>query len=266
MSLTAGYDLGSLFTKIVLLRDSELLASNTVPTTGTIAAQLPELMHELLREAGLQPEALDSLASTGWGRELVDEVDFDEETMTCVGTAVRRLQPEVSLILDVGGQSITALALDAEGEVRDFMRNDKCASGTGRFLEVMSQALAIPIAALDRTAARATAPAGISSQCGVFVESEVITHLNAGVGPAEISAGLCDAVARIVVAQLRRFTGGRATDFTLTGGVARIQNVVDRVCHRVDGIYRPYPGDPQLAAAVGAALLAGECGEGQAIE
>jgi predicted CoA-substrate-specific enzyme activase len=189
-------------------------------------------------------------------------VDFEEETMSCVGVAVRQHLTEVTLVLDVGGQSITSMLLDREGDVVNFMRNDKCASGSGRFLEVMSQALGIPITELDQSAARAARPAPISSQCGVFVESEVITHLNAGIDPAEISAGLCDSVARIVVSQARRFAGDDKIAYSLTGGVARVQSVVDLICQRLEGTYNPFPLDPQLAAAYGAALLAAECEEG----
>jgi predicted CoA-substrate-specific enzyme activase len=262
MSVALGCDVGSLFTKLVLLRDGQLLASRVTQTTGTIARDLEELLEELLRGAGVQRAELEGVVSTGSGRELVADVDFEEEPMSCVGVAVRQHLSDVSLVLDVGGQSITSMQLDAEGDVVNFMLNDKCASGSGRFLEVMSQALGIPITELDESASGADRPAPISSQCGVFVESEVITHLNAGVDPAQISAGLCDSVARIVVSQARRFAGDDRIDYCLTGGVARIRSVVEMICQRLEGTYHPFPLDPQLAAAYGAALLAAECEEG----
>jgi predicted CoA-substrate-specific enzyme activase len=258
--VTLGCDVGSLFTKIALLRAERLLATRVVTTTGTIAGQLAGMLDGTLAEAGLTPERLDGLVATGVGSDLVGDVDFEETDMACVGAAVHSQLPGVELVLDVGGQSITAIRLDAAGEVLDFMRNDKCASGSGRFLEVMSHALGLEISALDACAAGASAPAVISSQCGVFVESEVITHLNDGVPPAEIAAGLCDAAARIVVSQARRFCGGAAC-YTITGGVAMIGGVVERVRRGLPGELVPYPLEPQLAAAHGAALLAASAEE-----
>jgi len=160
----------------------------------------------------------------------------------------------VDRVVEIGGQSISAMLLDPDGDLLDFVRNDKCASGSGRFLEVMSDALGIPIGELDEHAARASRDTPLSSQCGVFVESEVITHVNNGERPEDIAAGLCDAVARIVTSQARRF--GTANRYTFTGGVAKVKTVVDLIRKRLDGEYQPFPHDTHLAAAIGAALLA----------
>jgi (R)-2-hydroxyacyl-CoA dehydratese activating ATPase len=254
--ITLGCDVGCIFTKAALLRDDALLATRVSPTTGRAAEQTAQLIDALLAEAGVAPDRLDGVAATGSGAEFVPDADFDDKVMACVGAAVRRLLPGVDLVIDVGGQSITSFSLDPAGEVADFMRNDKCASGTGRFLEVMGQALGLQIDALDASAASAAAEAAISSQCGVFVESEVITHLNDGVPPEEIAAGLCDAVACIVVSQAQRFSGGVSAPYTITGGVARLEAVTSRVRRRLGGELVPYPNDPMLAAAHGAALLA----------
>jgi len=177
-----------------------------------------------------------------------------EDAAVCIGWAVRELLADVELAVDVGGQSITSLLLDADGEVDDLRRNDKCASGTGRFLEVMSNAVGVPLTDLDRIAASAGDAVSFGTQCGVFVESEVVTAVNDGRRPAEIAAGLCDAVARIVVSQARRF--GQDRPYTLTGGVARLDSVVERVRAELGGVYHPMPLDPCLSAAAGAALLA----------
>lgn len=255
---TIGCDMGSLFTKIVLLsEDHGLLAREVVATGGTIGEQVPQLIATLLERAGLRAREVELIAATGRGADLVQQAELVEDEMTCVGVAVRHFLPDVEQVLEVGGQNITAIGLDAEGDVVDFVRNDKCASGTGRFLEVMSEALGLPIAELDASAARSTRHVHLSSQCGVFVESEVITHLNAGVPPADVGAGLCDAVARIIVSQAGRL--GQAGSFTLTGGVARLQTVVQMVRDRLaPRRHLPFPQDPQLCAALGAALLAAE--------
>jgi predicted CoA-substrate-specific enzyme activase len=264
--ITVGCDIGSLFSKAVVLEADRpggagrLLASRTVETTGTIAARIPELIAGVLEQAGADPGAVDTVAATGRGAALVEIAEFTEEEMVCVGVAARSRLPEVDRVVEIGGQSITALRIDAEGDVLDFIRNDKCASGSGRFLEVMSEAIGVPIAELDRHASRATRTTELSAQCGVFVESEVITHLNAGEAPANIGAGLCDSVARIVVSQIKRLGApAPGAGFTLTGGVARLRTVVDRIWERVpELVLVPFPLDPQLAAALGAALLAAE--------
>jgi predicted CoA-substrate-specific enzyme activase len=254
--ITLGCDVGSLFTKAVLLRGGELAASAIIETTGTIAAELPGFIEAVLARGQVARAQVEAIAATGRGGSLVGEADFVEEEMACVGVAVRHLMGEVDRVVEIGGQSISAMLLDPDGDLLDFVRNDKCASGSGRFLEVMSGALGIPIGELDAHAARASRDTPLSSQCGVFVESEVITHLNAGEDPADIAAGLCDAVARIIVSQAKRLS--ERAPYTLTGGVARIQGVVRRVQRRLSGEYRAFPQDPSLAAALGAALLAAE--------
>ena len=251
---TLGCDIGSLFSKAVIIEGDRLSASRVIETTGNISGDVEQLLADVCGEAGLELESLDGVVGTGSGAEFVEDAGFLEDEIACIAWAARCYLPEVELVVDIGGQSITSLLLDEEGNVVDFMRNDKCASGSGRFLEVMSNAVGIPIDRLDEEAARSSKQVSISSQCGVFVESEVITHVNNGERPEDIAAGLCDAVARIVTSQARRF--GTANRYTFTGGVAKVKTVVDLIRKRLDGEYQPFPHDTHLAAAIGAALLA----------
>jgi predicted CoA-substrate-specific enzyme activase len=249
-----GCDIGSLFSKAVIMDGDRLVASKIVETTGNIAGEVECLMDALCRDAGTDLESLDGIVGTGSGAEFIKDAAFLEDEIACIGWAARCFLPDVELVVDIGGQSITSILLDGEGDVIDFMRNDKCASGSGRFLEVMSNAVGIPVELIDEAASRATKRVSISSQCGVFVESEVITHVNNGESPQDIVAGLCDSVARIVTSQARRF--GMGTHYTFTGGVSKVRTVVDLICSRMDGEYMPFPLDTHLAAAIGAALLA----------
>lgn len=250
-----GCDVGSLFTKVVLLDEDRLLAHRVVRTTGRVDEDVEGLVAGVLAEAGLRPADVAYLGATGSGAGRVRGADFVEDEVTCVAAATTFYLPEVALALQMGGQSIAAVVLDpaAGGEVVTFHRNDKCAAGTGRFLEMMSQRLGEPLHALDRLAAASTAPRPVSSQCVVFAESEAISLINAGVPVPDLLAGICDAIGRIVAAQGRRAPD--AGRFTLTGGVARFEAVVRVVCERLDRRYDAFPEDPQLAAALGAALL-----------
>ena len=253
--ITMGIDVGNLLSKVVVLDDERVLASGIMETTGNVASEIGGLAETVLAEAGISPGQVERTAATGSGAELVDGVDYLEDDVTCAAAAAAYYLPEINMTVDVGGQSITSILIDDDGDVVNFMRNDKCASGSGRFLEVMSNAVGVSIDDIDETVARAGKAVPISSQCGVFAESEVITHVNEGEEPADIVAGLCEAVANIVAAQARRFSDGDR--YTLTGGVARIDSVARLITDKLSGRFYLFPHDPRLAAALGAALLAG---------
>lgn len=253
--MTLGIDIGNLLTKAAVLDGDRLVAGAIMPTTGKVASEIDGLIARVLGEAGVERAAIGAVAITGSGAELAGEADVVEDEVTCVAAAGAYYLPEVNMVVDVGGQSITSILVDEDGDVVNFMRNDKCASGSGRFLEVMSSAVGVDIDEVDAAARRSKRPVPISSQCGVFAESEVITHVNAGEQPDDIVAGLCDSVASIVSAQARRFAAGDC--YTLTGGVARIGSVTERISERLGGGYQEFPHDPRLAACIGAALLAG---------
>ena len=252
--ITMGIDVGNLLSKVVIWGDDKLLASGIMETTGNVAGEIDELIDSVLSEASVDREKLDLSAATGSGAELVTGMDITEDEVTCVAAAGAYLLSEINMVVDVGGQSITSMLLDEDGDVVNYMRNDKCASGSGRFLEVLSNAVGVSIDDIDGVAAGARKTVPISSQCGVFAESEVISHVNDGEEPPDIVAGLCDAVASIVTAQARRFSSG--DKYTLTGGVARINTVAERVRDKLDGTFYEFPHDPRLATAIGAAVLA----------
>ncbi len=251
--ICVGVDMGSLFCKAVVLDDDELMASRIIPTTGTIAQETAGLIEGVIKDAGLSRDRVDALVATGKGSDLLTDSDFVEDDINCVGVAAGYYLPDIRLVIDVGGQSITSILLDEEGDVKNFMRNDKCASGSGRFLEVMSNKLNLGMDSIDETASRAESPVEIGSQCGVFAESEVITHLNNGEKVSDIIAGVAAAVAKMVAAQGRRFD--QAGEYSLTGGVSRLSSVTAVVAKRLGKDPQKFPFDPQLAAAIGAALL-----------
>jgi predicted CoA-substrate-specific enzyme activase len=252
--IALGCDVGSRYLKLAVVDQAgEALRAQVIETTGTASDDLGRLFAALPAEQRAAPALY-----TGCGASFGAERDH-EDPAVCVAAAARFLLPEVCCVIDVGAQSISAIVVDGDGQVLDLVRNDKCASGTGRFLEVMSAALGVQsVAELDELAGRARGEVALSSQCGVFVESEVVTHLNAGVDAADVAAGLCDAAARIVATQARRLSA--VGPYTLTGGVARLRAFVERVRRRLPSTYLPFPAPAQLATAIGAGLLAlGQC-------
>ena len=256
--IVVGCDVGALYTKAVVLDRDRLVAARLAPTTGRADDEVGALVAETLADAGIAPDRVDRVVATGSGAALVSRADFAEDEVHCVAAAAAFHSDDLDLVIHVGGQSATAIHLDADGEVADFSRNDKCASGSGRFLEMMAAKLGVPLTDVDAVAARATRPATLSSQCGVFAESEIISHANSGVPVPDLVAGVCAAVGGLVTAQARRFSA--ATHYTVTGGVARFASFRDVLRARLDAAYHPYPHDPIFAAAIGAAILGGDDG------
>ena len=251
--ITLGVDVGNLFLKAALMDDARLLAAQLAPATGEIEPAIAALIERALHEARIARDAVAYLVATGTGAELVPDAAFAEDEAVCVGAAVGFFTPQADLALHIGGQGISALRINGDGETVDFIRNDKCVAGAGRFLEMIARRLGLTLADFDRLAAEAQRSLSISAQCAVFAESEVITHLNNGERVTDVIAGVCEATADIVAAQARRFR--QAKRFTATGGVARLNAVVSRVTRRLDAKYCPFPLDPTFAAAIGAAML-----------
>ncbi len=254
--ITLGLDVGSIFTKAVLLDDDELIAALVRETVGDISQKIDGMVEELLEKAGISPGEVKTCVSTGQGEDLVERADFGEDDIACITAATRRLLPDTELAIDMGGQSTTAILSDPRGNILNYLRNDKCASGSGRFIEVISHALGVAMDEIDDTIKEARRRVAVSTQCAVFAESEVVSHVNRGEAVPDIIAGVCDSMARIIVSQALRM--GPVNSFTLTGGVARISSIVRVLDERVQGTYRPLPIDPQLAVAYGAALIGQE--------
>ena len=254
--ITVGVDVGSLYTKVVVVRDDDPVAANVVPTTGNIAREIPDMIETALARAGVTADDVESFGATGSGADLVPGADFTEDEVTCAAAAAAFYLPGVKMAINMGGQSIASVRVGPEGQVLGLMRNDKCASGSGKVLEAMSGKLGVELATIDEVVAGASDPVTISNQCGVFVESELISHANDGRSVSDILAGVCLSVADMIIAQGRRF--GETGDYTLVGGVARCKAVVARIGQKLPGNYIAFPFDPTWAPALGAALLTDE--------
>lgn len=254
--ITLGVDVGSIFTKAVVLKGDEIAATLIRETVGDISQKIDGMIDEVLAAAGVSPGEVDTCVSSGQGEDLVERADFSEDDIACVAVATRHLLPDTELTIDIGGQSISTVLSDPTGDILNYLRNDKCASGSGRFIEVISNALGVAIDDIDKVAGESCSKVAVSTQCAVFAESEVISYVNRGEPVPDIIAGVCDSMARIIVSQALRI--GPVESFTATGGVARLSSVVNNLKERLQGGYRPLPIDPCLTVAYGAALIGQE--------
>lgn len=254
MPLFAGIDVGSATAKCVLVDDAGSIRARIVaPSGGNLSAAAEKVLAAALEASGTARSDVAALVATGYGRENVPGKDKSVSEITCHARGAHSLHPESRSVIDIGGQDSKVIVLDAAGAVRKFEMNDKCAAGTGRFLDVMARTLEVPLADIGAQALKAKSPAKISSTCTVFAESEVISLLAQGESVERILAGLCLAVAQRVNSLASR--AGVAAPIVMTGGVAKNIGVV-RALEQVLGQSVTVPKEPQIMGALGAALLA----------
>ena len=252
--ICAGIDAGSRAIKVVLLDgDSlEVLASGGQDQGIEQEALALGLFERLLARLGQERGAVSAIVGTGYGRNLVSFADTTITEITCHAVGVHRVAPDTMTIIEVGGQDSKLIRLNANGGVRDFAMNDRCAAGTGRFLEVIASRLDVELDTLGVMTARSRKPAAISSMCVVFAETEIVGLLASGVPPEDIVAGVQESLAKRVTAMV-----GRSVEepILFTGGVALIPGMALALGAALDRPVRVAP-EPQMTGALGAAILA----------
>ncbi|MBI4729011.1 MAG: 2-hydroxyglutaryl-CoA dehydratase [Acidobacteria bacterium] len=250
----AGVDIGSLTAKAVVLGEDRraVLSRALVYTRWDAAAAGWAALGEALADLGAARSDLARVVSTGYGRRKLDGSDANFTEIVCHARGARFLEPATRTVVDVGGQDSKAMALGPDGKVADFVMNEKCAAGTGRFLEVMAHALGVDLAEFGALAVGVADPARISSTCTVFAESEVVSHVASGRPRAEIVAGIHEAIAARVASLARRV--GVRDAVMMTGGVALNVGVVGALERMLGHSIAVHP-DAQFAGAIGAALL-----------
>lgn len=249
--LVAGIDVGSVATKVALMQ-GDTIFDKTIPTGWSPREAGISALRMVLDETGWEETQLEFVVGTGYGRIALPFADRTVTEISCHARGAVWLAPGTRAVLDVGGQDSKAIRMDAGGKVLDFMMNDKCAAGTGRFLQVIASALGLDISELSDKA-KGHPPCTLNSMCAVFAETEVIGMLAAGVSQGEIVAGLHQSIARRLASMVQRL--GPTEQVVFTGGVARNQSLC-RVLEEMLGIPVLVPARGQLAGAVGAALIA----------
>lgn len=252
---TMGIDVGSASSKVVILEDGSRIVAAEVVQVGTGSSGPKRALDEALEKSGLKMEDMKKIVATGYGRFAFEGADKQISEISCHAKGIYHLIPTARTIIDIGGQDAKAIRLDSRGGVKQFFMNDKCAAGTGRFLDVMARVLEITIEEMAEYDSRATEPATVSSTCTVFAESEVISQLSKGVSKENIIAGVHQSVASKACGLAYR--GGLEEDVVMGGGVAQNAGVVRAISKELKKPVIVAP-NPQTTGALGAALFAYE--------
>jgi predicted CoA-substrate-specific enzyme activase len=251
----AGVDLGSTMTKIVIIDEDERVCATVIRHTGALHRRLAnQVMKEALSAIEITINDVTYIVATGYGRVNVPFADHHFTELSCHARGVSSIFPNVRLAIDIGGQDSKGLQIK-NGKLIDFVMNDKCAAGTGRFLEVLAHTLGLKVEDLGKLSLKAKSKIAISSPCTVFIQQEVANHLSNGVPIEEIVAGLHDAIASKVAKMVKKLKP--EPDVVFTGGVAKNIGVVKALeenlqCHLL------IPEEPLLSGALGAAILGKE--------
>jgi len=252
----AGIDSGSTSTNVVIIDENKnIISYSTVPTGARALGSAREAYRIALKKAGLKEKDITYAVSTGYGRISIPFSNESVTEITCHGRGAFYLDKGVRTVIDIGGQDSKVIRLDDAGNVVDFVMNDKCSAGTGRFLEVMSRALEVSIEDMARAVTDFQEDIVITSMCTVFAESEVISLIARNKDRNDIIRGIHQSVASRAVSLLDRV--GRSGKYMMTGGVAKNKGVVceieARICEKII-----IPFEPQIVGALGAAVIAAE--------
>lgn len=248
-----GLDIGSATAKAVLVDDEgKRLAFAVRPTGGRLVQSAEDVKKEVLTNAGVSEDAVKAIITTGYGRDIVQNKTKSLTEITCHAKGAYTTMSEVRFVIDIGGQDSKAILLETNGQVGRFEMNDKCAAGTGRFLEVMARTLGIHLDEMGDMAVRSGKCSKISSTCTVFAESEVISLLAQGEEIPSVVSGLCRAIAERVYGLASRV--GVTSPIMMTGGVAKNKGVVSWLS-KILKQELIVPEEPQIIGALGASMI-----------
>lgn len=250
-----GIDIGSSSSKAAIIDGEGRLLGTEVINLGTGSNAVDKTISKLLDKIGKDASDILFSVATGYGRMNYKAADAQITEITCHGKGVSFFYPQIRTIIDIGGQDSKVIRLDQSGNIENFGMNEKCAAGTGRFLEVMARVLGTDLTALSKLAGMSTSPVVVSSVCTVFAESEVISHLSAGARIEDVAKGAHISVAKRVCGMCGRV--GIVDDIAMTGGGALNSDLVE-CFEQVLGKKIFVPESPQAIGAIGAAILAKE--------
>jgi len=251
-----GIDVGATYTKAMIMDEQRFVLAQSIVKTGfNLSGAAEKAFADVVGAAGLRSEDVDYVASTGYGRYLVPMRDIQITELTCHAKGAAHLFPKTRTVLDAGGQTVKAIKVDERGKVRSFRLNDKCAAGTGAFLDKTARYMGFETVAAGELALDSAAPVTISSVCAVFAESEVINHLTAGAKPEDIMYGAVLSLASRAIQLMKRV--GMEPEVTFVGGMSRNRAFVKALGTELGGSINVPDGDVgQFNGSLGASLLA----------
>ncbi len=252
MTYTMGIDIGSSACKAVILKDGDEIVGTFKVAVGTGTTGPNRAFEGVLESAGLSADEIDYVLATGYGRNTFERADAQMSELSCHAKGANHLFPDVRTVIDIGGQDVKVIQID-HGAMVNFQMNDKCAAGTGRFLDVMARILEVDVSDLASLAAKSTKTIAISSTCTVFAESEVISQLANGEKKEDVVNGIHYAITARVVGLARRV--GIRDRVVMTGGVAQNAGVVKALQDQLEHEVSTSPLS-QYVGALGAALYA----------
>ena len=250
----AGLDIGSTITKIVIKNETEICSTVIRPTGAEHRRMAHKIMEDALKGANLTFDQIDFIVATGYGRINVPFADSQVTEITCHMRGINWLFPDVKTIIDIGGQDSKGIKVE-NGKLVNFVMNDKCAAGTGRFLEVISEVLGVKLEDIGEISLRSTNPADISSICTVFAEQEALVRLSEGVSIEDILAGIHKANASRIYSMVRKIKIEK--DVAITGGGAKNIGFCKALEEKI-GFPVVVPPEPLITGALGASLIGAE--------
>ena len=255
----AGCDLGIVSAKAVIIENGDILAFQILPYKNLPRQAAVEVMDKALANAGLDMQQVKRCFATGFGQEAVPYAQRVVADTFCLAKAVNKSSPAVRTIIDVGGHSLKCFNVNREGKVVAEAITDRCTAGTGKFIEIIANALELPLDELIEASCGSKNPVPITNTCVIFAESDVISYVSEGKERHDIFAGLASSVAARIAGIVRRISVDR--EVALTGGVAKNRIVVRDLEEELGLKFADLDGvDPQILGAFGAALLAEEGG------
>lgn len=252
-SIFVGVDIGSVFTKAVLMKDGKISAFEMVTSGGNYKEAAEKAMSQVLSRAGIPFRNVTGVVTTGLGVASAPFPSRQVSEISCQAKGVNYLFPVARTVIDIGGQSSRVIKITSEGNVVDFAISEKCAAGSGRFLQIISRILGIRIDNIGPLSLKSQQPVEFSTGCAVFAESETISRIAEGANKEDILAGVHKAIAAKVVNLVRRI--GLETECVLTGGGAEDIGLVYRINEAL-GIKVLVPEHPRMTTALGAACIA----------
>ncbi|MHA1291753.1 MAG: acyl-CoA dehydratase activase [Promethearchaeota archaeon] len=249
-------DVGSLTGKAVLLENNEIKAQKVIRVKKTPIETAETVFNIVLSESEINKNNIKFVVSTGYGRDNIPFSNKSVTEITCHGIGAHFVLPTVRTIIDIGGQDCKVISIDRTGKLIDFVMNEKCSAGTGRYLEIMADLLHISLTELGTLSLKSKTPINIMSTCSIYAQAEVLQYISSGFKKANIAAGINKAMAERVYSMAKRVKIQK--DIAISGGVAKNIGVVRYLEDLIGVKFLKMPIDPQIIGALGAAVIAAQ--------